>query len=62
MSNRGLNQSLKIDTLEETIPVDLNGSYRFRNTPTRLSVGGYKGYNQLYQNSTRFFYFFKFLY
>lgn len=50
MSNRALNQSLKIDTLEETIPVDLNGSYRFRNTPTRLSVGGYKGF---FQNNIR---------
>lgn len=39
-----LNNSLRIDTLEfENQPeaVDMNGSYRFRNTPTRLSAGGF---------------------
>lgn len=39
-----LNNSLRIDTLEfenQQDEVDMNGSYRFRNTPTRLSVGGF---------------------
>lgn len=37
-----LNNSLRIDALEFNDPVDLNGSYKFRNTPTRMSSGGYK--------------------
>ncbi len=39
-----MNKSLRIDMVDapNCESPDLNGSYRFRNTPTRMSIGGYK--------------------
>ncbi len=39
-----MNKSLRVDMIDalNTDSPDMNGSYRFRNTPTRMSVGGYK--------------------
>lgn len=40
-----MNKSLKYDMVDyDSEAPDLNSSYKFRNTPSRQSIGGYKEY------------------